>query len=204
MEELMKRCTKCKEEKDLKNFGIDKVRKDGLNPYCKECLKKRHQETKEKNPEKLKEWRRRYNERNRMKILDYREKYYGENREEILRKEREKYHARKLERQKLSAIKRRNPEEREKARLRKKEWDERNPGKAVERVTKWKEKNPQKSAIHSLMLYAIRVGILQRKEACEVCGIPCKTHGHHEDYSKPLEVVWLCQLCHGARHRKYR
>ena len=26
-------------------------------------------------------------------------------------------------------------------------------------------------------------------------------HGHHEDYSQPLEVVWLCAPCHGLRHR---
>ena len=26
---------------------------------------------------------------------------------------------------------------------------------------------------------------------------------HHEDYSKPLEVMWLCKKHHGERHRKY-
>lgn len=27
-------------------------------------------------------------------------------------------------------------------------------------------------------------------------------HGHHEDYKKPLEVVWVCFACHAIRHRR--
>ena len=42
--------------------------------------------------------------------------------------------------------------------------------------------------------HAIRDGYLVR-QPCEVCGNP-KSQGHHEDYSKPLEVVWLCQTHH--------
>jgi hypothetical protein len=34
---------------------------------------------------------------------------------------------------------------------------------------------------------------------CEVCGKQ-KTQGHHEDYSKPLDVVWLCVRHHQDRH----
>ena len=34
---------------------------------------------------------------------------------------------------------------------------------------------------------------------CEVCG-KVKTQGHHEDYSKPLDVVWLCIRHHQDRH----
>ena len=36
-------------------------------------------------------------------------------------------------------------------------------------------------------------------EPCEVCGKE-KTQGHHEDYSKPLDVVWLCVRHHQDRH----
>jgi len=200
----MKVCSKCKEQKNVENFGNDKIRKDGLNPYCKSCLSERYKNQKKLEPEKLKKWRKSYNDRHKMKIVDYRVKYYGENREEILRKERKKYQDNKLERQRKSAIKRRTPEEREKARLRKKEWDEKNPGKSCERVCKWKLKNSQKSAVHSLVLYAVRSGILKRSETCQDCNIECKPHGHHEDYTKPLDVIWLCKLCHGKRHRKHR
>lgn len=40
-------------------------------------------------------------------------------------------------------------------------------------------------------------------QPCERCGAP-KTHAHHEDYSKPLEVVWLCPKHHRARHAELR
>ena len=26
---------------------------------------------------------------------------------------------------------------------------------------------------------------------------------HHEDYSKPLQVIWLCKACHLAEHRVF-
>jgi len=39
------------------------------------------------------------------------------------------------------------------------------------------------------------------KQPCKVCG-EVKTQAHHEDYSKPLEVVWLCAACHKKRHQE--
>lgn len=39
-----------------------------------------------------------------------------------------------------------------------------------------------------------------KKLPCEVCGNP-KTHAHHEDYTKPLVVKWLCPLHHWAEHK---
>lgn len=48
--------------------------------------------------------------------------------------------------------------------------------------------------------YAIRSGQLV-KQPCQVCGDP-KSQAHHDDYSKPLEVQWLCSKHHGERHRR--
>lgn len=39
------------------------------------------------------------------------------------------------------------------------------------------------------------------KLPCEICGNP-KTDAHHEDYSKPLEVHFLCHLHHQQYHAK--
>lgn len=47
---------------------------------------------------------------------------------------------------------------------------------------------------------ALRDGTLTRPDACERCGrIPEGTDridGHHDDYTKPLDVAWLCRTCH--------
>ena len=40
------------------------------------------------------------------------------------------------------------------------------------------------------------------KRPCEICGIKKSVHAHHEDYSKPLEVIWLCPSHHKERHKK--
>lgn len=45
---------------------------------------------------------------------------------------------------------------------------------------------------------AVRDGRLV-PQPCEVCGSE-KVQAHHEDYSKPLDVIWLCFEHHRARH----
>lgn len=36
--------------------------------------------------------------------------------------------------------------------------------------------------------------------ACEGCGGATGLGGHHEDYRRPLDVIWLCNVCHPKRH----
>ncbi len=46
-------------------------------------------------------------------------------------------------------------------------------------------------------------GILVIPGACEQCGrTGTRLEKHHEDYSKPLEVKWLCRACHALLNRK--
>jgi len=44
--------------------------------------------------------------------------------------------------------------------------------------------------------YHIRKGHITRPNVCENCLTEKKTEGHHEDYTKPLDVRWLCRPCH--------
>ena len=62
--------------------------------------------------------------------------------------------------------------------------------------------HPEKVKAVSIVGHAVRDGKLQRSVFCEECGLPGKTEGHHPDYSKPLEVDWVCQGCHIKRHRE--
>lgn len=65
------------------------------------------------------------------------------------------------------------------------------------------ERDPFKDMARRKLRNAVRAGKIVRPEMCEDCGQACNPHGHHEDYSKPLDVIWVCRECHGKRHRKY-
>lgn len=47
---------------------------------------------------------------------------------------------------------------------------------------------------------AIKDGLITRPKKCSQCGHTGKINGHHEDYDKPLELVWLCNRCHIRLH----
>lgn len=61
-----------------------------------------------------------------------------------------------------------------------------------------KERDPVKLRARSLASAAVKAGRLIRKP-CERCGEQ-KSQKHHPDYSKPLDVVWLCRPCHEIEH----
>lgn len=61
-----------------------------------------------------------------------------------------------------------------------------------------------KHAARMALRRAVKRGDLSRPSACERCGRDTKPHAHHADYSRPLDVQWLCPLCHGHAHRRAR
>ncbi len=69
----------------------------------------------------------------------------------------------------------------------------------------------RKAAAHRATKRAIDAGVLVRASHCECCRGPGRArgpagsarqsiHAHHPDYSKPLEVEWLCHKCHFRVH----
>ena len=66
---------------------------------------------------------------------------------------------------------------------------------AVRRVTE-REKIGARTDLNN----AVRDGRIQR-QPCRDCGSP-DTHGHHHDYSRPLDVIWLCPEHHIAEHKR--
>jgi hypothetical protein len=66
----------------------------------------------------------------------------------------------------------------------------------------WRAKNPEKYIAHYTAGNAIRTGHITPMP-CRDCGSSEHIHAHHEDYSEPLEITWLCRTCHGKHHRRY-
>jgi hypothetical protein len=76
-----------------------------------------------------------------------------------------------------------------------------NPEKVIATNKRWILRNPEKRAAHIAVGNAVRDGKLIR-QPCVVCG-ELKVHAHHTDYSKKLDVIWLCKDHHMKEHRKY-
>ena len=70
---------------------------------------------------------------------------------------------------------------------------------AIRAKRRFIERHPAKRAAHLAVSNALRSGHLTRQQ-CEQCG-EVKAQAHHDDYSKPLDVWWLCTTHHAEWHR---
>ena len=85
------------------------------------------------------------------------------------------------------------------------EYSQTEKGKAVRQKSsiKYKTQYPIKYKAKNAVNNAIRDGLLIKPNTCECCNnvfTSHNIHGHHIDYAKPLEVIWLCNLCHVEWH----
>lgn len=93
---------------------------------------------------------------------------------------------------------RENPE-RDKSNVRR--YREENLDRVFETRIKMCAKNPSKKNAREAVNLAVQLGKIKRPSVCSGCGCSDREHrieAHHHDYSKPLDVVWLCTVCHRA------
>lgn len=184
----MKKCSRCKNEKNENEFGKNKNSKDGLWCYCKSCvskigkierdnkreyLKEKSRIYREKNPEKFKESCRKHYLKNRERKQDFQRNYYWKNRQKI-------------------TIKRKEYNATEKNKENRRKYYQEN-----------KEKLKKQNDAHKMVSYAVKLGLIKKPEKCEKClEIYPNLDGHHNDYDKPLEVLWICRKCHRKIEKK--
>jgi hypothetical protein len=82
-------------------------------------------------------------------------------------------------------------------------WRAKNREHVSRYAQRWLKEHPERLAAKIALQAALRRGVLVRPKRCQSCGIGGRIEVHHEDHTKPLEVVWLCRKCHAATRRKY-
>lgn len=66
----------------------------------------------------------------------------------------------------------------------------------------YRAKYPLKNRAHQLVNSLFRSRRIV-KQPCRICGNNTKVEAHHDDYSRPLDVEWLCETHHKAWHRVF-
>lgn len=92
-----------------------------------------------------------------------------------------------------------NPEE-SKKRSRNYYW--KNRDKEIARGRLYRNTYKERTTARTRVRTAKIQGVL-RKHNCEIC-LGDNPQAHHQDYSKPLDVTWLCQRCHFLLHAKLK
>jgi len=64
----------------------------------------------------------------------------------------------------------------------------------------WRKEDKRRMKCHNSVTRAIKKGTLIKKP-CIRCNSE-KSLAHHENYDEPLNVMWLCQICHKIRHKE--
>lgn len=68
---------------------------------------------------------------------------------------------------------------------------------------KYKKLSPHKTKARRDLTRAVFEGKIIKPSNCEKCDKPVKKeqlHGHHYDYNRSFDVLWLCSPCHQRLH----
>ncbi len=152
----------------------------------KEHLSKKNKEWERNNPKKVKEYKINWAKANKRKVRKSKEKYRKKNREKIREKGIEYYYKNK-----------------EKYRINQKKWRKKNPIKNKilrdENRKIYGKKYPEKVKARNKSAYHIKI---PKGQLCQICNKRLAVERHHTDYSKPLNLLFVCRKCHKQRHRE--
>jgi hypothetical protein len=171
----MKTCSKCGETKELSEFSKNAKGKYGVRANCKVCqsiVRKEYHKT----------------HRTEAKI----------NKEEWIKANPEKWSGiRKV----LQARRYRDPVAGPKIRARSAAWKKANPELRAEQSRRQRINPVTRPRVLARIKAnaAVQVGKLARRP-CEICGSTERVEKHHDDYTKPLNVRWLCKQHHMELH----
>jgi len=145
---------------------------------------------KKRNPVRQKEYDRAYYIKNKQKIISRVLNWREKNREKW-NETRRKYSIKKIES---------DPQYREKLKIFARNQYRKHRAKKL--LYSALQKGTQKRIARTKLRHAIMRGDIIRSPKCDACNSFIKTEAHHDDYSKPLSVIWLCKICHEKVHRK--
>jgi len=188
MSELdFKICIKCGISQTAEEFPLQKNMKSGKSNTCKSCKKEYQKSWRTENKEHLREYesRRPYDTTKRMA---YRKSEQGKNTKKVYESREDVIEKRRLRAKRPDVLKKR------------KEYG--SSEEVRQRTKQWQKDNPVKHKAQWLARKAIYRGNLVRTP-CSVCGDE-NSEAHHEDYSRPLDVIFYCKIHHRARHKELR
>ncbi|HZX14944.1 MAG TPA: hypothetical protein VFF49_11170 [Thermodesulfobacteriota bacterium] len=70
----------------------------------------------------------------------------------------------------------------------------------IEAILTWRKEHPEAFKAYCKVAYALKIGKLVKPKKCSRCNRESRLSAHHEDYLKPLDVIWLCSSCHKKIH----
>lgn len=74
--------------------------------------------------------------------------------------------------------------------------------KVFDAVYRSTQKHMHKQLARMKFNYELQKGKIKKPEVCTHCKESLKLEAHHEDYTKPLDVLWLCRPCHALVHKQ--
>ncbi len=63
------------------------------------------------------------------------------------------------------------------------------------------EKHPERQDARIKLNVELKAGRIIKPLCCSKCLLDKKLEAHHEDYTKPLDVIWFCRPCHSNHHK---